>query len=148
MIRIASRYSLNTNTTLPKHLKSSVNTAPPITKWAELAGPGNYSNGLIEDSGRIFIPGDHPFNFFIEDPGNPEALIYIGPDAWDNDIHTGADISGRARILGNEFNGRNSPADRRSDIQNFRALQGVSIDFGETLECGSQLIWLPAHFGI
>ncbi|UTW44577.1 TonB-dependent receptor [bacterium SCSIO 12696] len=95
-------------------------------------GPGNYSNGLIESSGRIFIPGDHPFNFFIEDPDNPEALIYIGPEDWDNSIHTGADISGRARILGNEFNGRNSPADRRSDIQNFRALQGFSVDIGES----------------
>ncbi len=96
-------------------------------------GPGNYSNGLITGArqGRVFIPGDHPFNFFIEDPNDPTALQYIGPENWDNNIHTGVDISAQARILGNEFNGRNSPANRTSDISYFRSMTGFTYQIND-----------------
>lgn len=103
-----------------------------LNDQSRIRGPGNYSNGLItgDQAGRIFIPGDHPFNFFIQDPADARRLIYIGPDAWDNSIHTGADISAQARILGDEFNGRRSPATRDAEINYYRGLGGVNVELG------------------
>jgi outer membrane receptor protein involved in Fe transport len=97
------------------------------TMQKRFRGPGNYSNGLIADSGNVFIPGDHPFNFFIVDPTNATDLIYIGPDEWDPVIHTGANISAQARILGDEFNGRRSPVRRETELNYFRGLGGLDI---------------------
>ncbi|MBO9490312.1 TonB-dependent receptor [Endozoicomonas sp. G2_1] len=120
-------YDLNDKLTVFGELSFSRND---LTRFR---GPGNYSNGLITGAqqGRVFIPGDHPFNFFIEDPNDPTAIQYIGPEAWDNSIHTGVDLSARARILGNEFNGRNSPANRTSDINYFRSMTGFTYEIND-----------------
>ncbi|MCG8441819.1 MAG: TonB-dependent receptor, partial [Caulobacterales bacterium] len=86
-------------------------------------GPNLYRNGLAD--GNMLIPGDHPFNFFVSD--GADGIMYIGPEAWDNDIHTGVPLVCNCRPLGNEFNGEGSEFD--AEIQNnyFRALGGMEF---------------------
>lgn len=89
-----------------------------------------FANGLVvgDNAGRVFIPGDHPFNFFIEDPADPTGLIYIGPENWDNAIHTGADIACDCRPLGVEFTGRDSRSRRRADFDYVRMMNNLQFD--------------------
>jgi iron complex outermembrane receptor protein len=89
---------------------------------------GSTLNTGRADGGGFTIPSDHPFNFFVEDPGNPEALIYIGPDAWDNDVHTAADLRAIARPLGKEVNNNALTERIRRDITYTRLLNGVEIE--------------------
>lgn len=73
----------------------------------------SFSNNIIErqnggqllatgkaTNGGSTVLGSHPFNFYIEDPVDPAALIYIGPDNWDPAIHTGATLRSIHRPLG------------------------------------------------
>ena len=63
-------------------------------------GEMNFSNNNIlrDNGGQLLATGkatnggvtvlpSHPFNFFVEDPLNDAALIYIGPDNWDPAVH-------------------------------------------------------------
>ena len=50
------------------------------------AGGQLLSTGKASGGGVTILPS-HPFNFYVEDPNDPVALMYIGPDAWDPAIH-------------------------------------------------------------
>ena len=95
-------------------------------------GPGNFNNGLIAGSGRIFIPASHPFNFFVEGD-TPGELEYIGPELWDNELHTAIDLSCQCRVLGAEFNSPNEIADRVTHNDFVRALAGIESQLSEEL---------------
>lgn len=90
------------------------------------SGGSTFNTGSATGGG-FTIPGSHPFNFFIDDPANPEALIWIGPEAWDPAIHTGADLRAIARPLGAEFNNsdRTQVIHRELDYQ--RMLNGIEF---------------------
>lgn len=93
-------------------------------------GPSTFSQGLVAENatGNVFIPGDHPFNFFIQDPSEPTAIVYIGPDDWDNDVHAGVDLAAQMRPLGVQFNGRGVDNDRRREVNYFRIVNGLEVD--------------------
>ena len=95
------------------------------------AGSGFFSNGLTvgANAGRIYIPADHPFNFFIEDPSDPTALFYVGPAAWDPAVHQAVDLTCECRPLGVEFNGKNSRYDRETEWNYIRVLNGLKFEF-------------------
>ena len=95
--------------------------------------------------GGYTIPGDHPFNFFIEDPTNPEALVYIGPDNWDNSIHTGATLRAIARPLGAEVNNNELTEQIHREIGYQRILNGMEIDFGNEWYLDVSHMWAKAH---
>ena len=98
-------------------------------------GPLPTNNGLIaaNGAGRIFIPADHPFNFFIEDPTDSNALVYIDPSVWDNAIHTAVPLSASMRPLGNDFNATGvKDQDQRREFNYGRLLNGVEIDVTDT----------------
>lgn len=71
-------------------------------------GPFTFGNGLVSN-GRTFIPGDHPFNFFVDDGAG--GLDYIDPSTWDNSVHTAVPLSGQLRPLGDELNARRNGAE-------------------------------------
>ncbi len=102
-----------------------------VTKGSR--GPENYLNGPVVDNnpGNIFIPGDHPFNFFIADPGDPQALVYIGPENWDPAIHTAVPVVAQARPLGSQFNG-NDDVQLRREFNYFRMMNGLDIELSDT----------------
>ena len=78
--------------------------------------------------GGLTIAGDHPFNFYIEDPVDPTALIYIGPAAWDNAIHTGATLRAVARPLGADVNNNELTQQIHREMNYARILNGFEID--------------------
>ena len=91
--------------------------------------------------GGFTIPGDHPFNFFIEDPGNPEALVYIGPANWDNAIHDGATLRAIARPLGAEVNNNDRTLHQRRDIQYQRVINGVEFSLPRDWYLDASYMW-------
>ena len=57
--------------------------------------------------GGFFVPGDNPFNFFVED--GEGGITYAGPEAFANDPDLeGADLIFRGRPLGRAFDGDNA----------------------------------------
>lgn len=82
--------------------------------------------------GGFTVPASHPFNFFVADPANPADILYVGPDAWDNSIHTAADLQVTARPLGREVN--NTPLTQyiKRELSYTRILNGVEFDIGDT----------------
>lgn len=96
-------------------------------------GANAYRNGLVE-GGSIFVPGDHPFNFWIEDPNNASGLVYIDPADWDNSIHTAVDLVCECRPMGFEANGfdNNPPYNRDADLDYYRGLIGFDQQLGAT----------------
>jgi len=92
-------------------------------------GPGAFQNGAIVGAGAgdIYVPANHPFNFFIQDPNNPRALVYIGPQAWNPAIHTAVDVTAPYRPFGTELNGDNAPQ-RRAQTDYFRVTSGLDIE--------------------
>ena len=104
-----------------------------------------YSNNVIERpsgaatfntgsavGGGFTIPSSHPFNFFVTDPADPRDIVYIGPDAWNNSIHTATDLQATARPLGREVD--NSPLTQyiKRELSYTRILNGVEYDLGDT----------------
>ena len=79
------------------------------------------------NGGGVTIPGDHPFNFFIEDPADPLGLTYIGPEAWDNAIHTGATLRAIARPLGADVNNNALTQQIQREIEYQRILNGMEF---------------------
>jgi len=86
-------------------------------------GEAHYSHNVTERiqgapgwrAGNSIVPGDHPFNFFIGDPNNPGNITYIGPENWNNDTHTGADIIANIRPLGVTYD-----ADQENELSTIR----------------------------
>lgn len=87
-------------------------------------GPNLFRNGIA--GGSLLVPGDHPFNFFIDDGAG--GISYIGPEAWDNNIHTGVALNCTCRPLGIEFNGWNSEFDREYKNTYFRSMMGAEFE--------------------
>ena len=78
-----------------------VESSYSANKISRTLGPYLFKHGTLK-SGRMFIPGSHPFNFFVNDGS---GLEYVGPENWNNAIHTGADLELRGRPFGEEYNG-------------------------------------------
>jgi iron complex outermembrane receptor protein len=109
-------------------LSAFVETSYSSNKISRTLGPYLFKHGTL-NAGRMFIPGDHPFNFFVN---NSEGGIeYVGPDSWDNSIHQGADLELRGRPFGEEYNGGNGPADLEIDLSYIRMLSGVTADLSD-----------------
>ncbi|MCO7237429.1 TonB-dependent receptor domain-containing protein, partial [Cobetia sp. Dlab-2-U] len=94
-------------------------------------GPGLFQNGLV-DNGAIFVPGDHPFNFFVADPSAAAGIRYVDPAEWDNAIHTGVDVVAIARPLGEELNGEGNADNRLISLDYWRGVAGLSFDLSDT----------------
>ncbi len=90
-------------------------------------GGGTFNTGSATGGG-FTIPGDHPFNFFEADPGNPEALVWIGPTAWDPNVNVGADLRAIARPLGIDVNHNEKTEDLRRETNYVRFMNGIEYD--------------------
>ena len=110
------------------NLTAFVETSYSSNKISRTLGPYLFKHGTLA-SGRMFIPGDHPFNFFVNDSDG--GIEYIGPSNWDNSIHQGADLELRGRPFGDEYNGGRGPADLEIDLSYIRMLGGITADLSD-----------------
>ncbi|MDX1480965.1 MAG: TonB-dependent receptor [Woeseiaceae bacterium] len=92
-------------------------------------GGGTFNTGSAVGGGFTILPS-HPFNFFIEDPGNPEALIWIGPENWDPAIHTAATLRAIARPLGADVNNNEKTQVINREFDYRRILNGFEFNIG------------------
>lgn len=90
-------------------------------------GPNLFRNGVAR--GNMLVSGDHPFNFFVSD--GSDGITYIGPEDWDNDIHTGVALYCSCRPLGAEFMGDGSEFDTVFTYDYYRALAGIKYDINQ-----------------
>lgn len=117
----------------------------------------SYSNNVIErpsggatfntgsaEGGGFTIPSSHPFNFFVQDPANPDDIVYIGPSAWDNAIHTAVDLQATARPLGREVN--NTPLTQfiERELNYTRFMNGFELDLSDTWSMDLSYAWAKA----
>lgn len=106
-------------------------------------GAQTYRNGLVE-GGDIFIPSDHPFNFWVDDPSDPgTGLIYIDPAAWDNAIHTAVDLVCECRPQGFEANGfdNNPPFNRDITFNYYRGMVGFDQTINDNWNVSGNYIY-------
>lgn len=104
------------------------------------AGGATFNTGSATGGG-FTIPGSHPFNFFVEDPLDPTALMWIGPDDWDPAIHTGADLRAIARPLGAEVNNNERTQVIHREIDYRRILNGFEFTLGGNWQADVSHMW-------
>ena len=90
------------------------------------SGGSTLNTGRAEGGGVTILP-THPFNFFIEDPADPLGLIWIGPTAWDDNIHTAATLRNIGRPLGAEVNNNAFTGQIKRDLDYTRILNGFEF---------------------
>ena len=110
------------------NLSAFVETSYSSNKISRSLGPYLFKHGTLA-SGRMFIPGDHPFNFFVNNTDG--GIDYIGATNWDNAVHQGADLELRGRPFGDEYNGGRGPADLEIDLSYMRVLGGLTADLSD-----------------
>ena len=106
-----------------------------------------FANGATvgDNEGRIFIPSSHPFNFYIEDPTDPAALVYIGPDAWDPAVHTAVDLTCECRPLGADFVGDGATGDRRTQYDYMRYVAGLDWSVSDNWDARLSYTWAAGN---
>ena len=91
--------------------------------------------------GGFTVPASHPFNFFVADPANSADILYVGPDAWDNSIHTATDLQVTARPLGREVNNTPLTPIHQAGIELHAHPQRCRVRYRRHLENGF-VLWL------
>ncbi|GHF17479.1 hypothetical protein GCM10017044_09820 [Kordiimonas sediminis] len=104
-------------------------------------GPNLFRNGLA--GGNMYIPADHPFNFYVSD--GADGIMYIDPTQWDNSIHQAVDLTCQCRPLGDEFNGDRSEFDREFRYNYYRALGGVNYEINDSWYIEADFIYNKAE---
>lgn len=117
----------------------------------------SFSNNLIErdsggatlntgraNGGGLTIPGDHPFNFYENDPNDPTALIYVGPQNWDPNVNVGATLRGIARPLGAEVNNNELTQQIHREFQYQRILNGFEVNLNDSWYIDFSYMWAKA----
>ena len=83
--------------------------------------PGGFSNGSIS-GGLVYVPANHPFNFFVADPASATGLRYIEPANWNPAVDQAVPVAGNLRPEGNYFSG-----EKRQTNTNLRVLNGLEL---------------------
>ncbi len=109
------------------------------------------ATGRATNGGTTILPS-HPFNFYVEDPADPAAVQYIGPEAWDPAIHcTDATVAGCQfqtatlrnihRPLGPDVTGTGLGGEIMRTMQYNRILQGMEFELGGDWFLDASLGW-------
>jgi len=118
----------------------------------------SFSNNLIlrDNGGQLLatgnatnvgvtVAGDHPFNFYIEDPADPGGLIYIGPDNWDPAIHTGATLRSIHRPLGASVTNTALTEEGRNELDYTRILNGMEFELPGDWYLDASFMWAKSQ---
>ncbi|MGY8795285.1 MAG: TonB-dependent receptor plug domain-containing protein, partial [Woeseiales bacterium] len=102
------------------------------------------ATGLATNGGTTVL-GSHPFNFYIEDPVDPGALQYIGPDNWDPAIHTGATLRSIHRPHGASRTGTSLSKNTVRQLNYTRIMNRFEVDLPNDWFLDVSYMW--AHAG-
>lgn len=93
-------------------------------------GGFTYGTGSVvgANAGAIYVPANHPFNFFIADPNDPRQLVYRGPDAWQPGVDQAVPLVCLCRPLGKEVNGDDRTGNIVRDFRYLRTMAGLKFD--------------------
>lgn len=81
-------------------------------------------SGNVERTNEIFVPANHPFNFWT-DVDNDGVISYIDPSDWDPETHEAVPVAYFGRPFGAEVAGDNA-GDESRIFENARILVGFS----------------------
>ena len=97
--------------------------------------------------GGFTIPADHPFNFYIEDPNDPTAVQYIGPENWDEAVHgpQAATLRAVARPLGAEVNNNELTQQIRREMDYTRIINGIEWDITDNWFADVSFMWAKSQ---
>jgi len=96
-------------------------------------------------NGGATILGSHPFNFYIEDPLDPAGLIYIGPENWDPNVHTGATLRSIHRPLGASVTNTALTRETKRELDYTRVMQGLEIELPGDWFMDVSYMWAKAR---
>lgn len=93
-------------------------------------GGFTYGTGSVAgaNAGAIYIPANHPFNFFVADPNDPRQIIYRGPEQWQPGVDQAVGLVCLCRPLGKEVNGDDRTGNIVRDIRYIRTMAGLRFD--------------------
>lgn len=96
-------------------------------------GGFTYGTGSVvgANAGAVYIPANHPFNFFVADPNDPRQLVYRGPQQWQPGVDQAVPLVCLCRPLGKEVNGENRTGDIVRDFRYLRTMAGLKFDLFE-----------------
>jgi len=114
------------------------------------------ATGKASGGGVTVLPS-HPFNFFVEDPADPLAVQYIGPDNWDPTVHC-TDITSAAtcqfqtatlrsihRPLGATVTDVRPQPEQRRDINYQRVLTGLEFTLPGDWYLDASFMWAKSQ---
>ena len=78
--------------------------------------------GNVEGTNEIFVPANHPFNFWTDHDGDG-LLTYVSPSEWIPGVHQAVSLGYLGRPLGAEATGENSGYENR-EFDVLRAMVG------------------------
>ena len=115
------------------------------------------ATGKAAGGGTTVLPS-HPFNFYVEDPADPQGLdlLYIGPAAWDPALHcTDASVAGCThqtatlrsihRPLGATVTNTALTQQQRRDISYTRVLNGIEFDLPGDWFLDTSYMWAKSQ---
>jgi len=106
--------------------------------------------------GGVTVLPSHPFNFWVEDPANPAALIYIDPTTWDPTIHCTdinsaptcqfqtATLRDNHRPLGADIQNNQFTEQIQRTMQYNRILQGIEFEMPGDWLVDTSFMWARA----
>ena len=105
-------------------------------------GGGTFNTGRA-DGGGYTIAADHPFNFYINHPTDPTALVYIGPEAWVEATHgpDAANLRAVARPFGRDINNNELTQQIHRTMDYTRVIQGLEIDLPKDWFLDMSYMW-------
>ena len=128
-----------------------------VNKVTDRVGNMLLFRGNVERTNEIFVPANHPFNFWT-DPDGDGLLTYVEPADWNPALHEAVPLGYFGRPLGAEAAGENS-GDELRRFDSLRVTVGVETDLpggwtGEgyltrartSLDVGSERHWNAAEF--
>ena len=83
------------------------------------AHPGGFANGSAA-TGLVYVPANHPFNFFVADPANPLNIVYKDPATWNPATDQAVGVVANLRPGGDSVSGI-----KRQSNTYLRAVNGI-----------------------
>ena len=109
-------------------------------------GVGGLLTRQFTNDGGFLVPADHPFNFFVEDPDNPDNIIFAGPEAFETDPNLEAvDLIFRGRPIGSDGDGDNQE-DIDTVFTNTRLVGGFDYQVSDNWLLYGSVVWANSDF--